>query len=564
MERPSSLCKNHYHKKQSIMNKTIDINIANQIFHLDENAYLSLKNYLDAIKAYLANEQSQEEIIQDIEARIAELFIERMISDKQVINTEDVNEIIKIMGQPEDYDLSDENEKTAKASQNINKKLFRDKENSYISGVSAGLGHYMGIDVVWVRLLWILLSIFTTGWFIVIYILLWILIPEARTTAEKLAMKGEPINLSNIEKKIKEGYDNVSEKFKDVDVQKQSKKAQSSISSFFSQLEVILVSLGKVLIKIIGSFLLLISGLGLLGILFSALGISGIGLFSSVDFDTYVRMDGFLNSIFPTWLILISMFISAVVPLLFIFIFSLKMLFSNIKRPSLAFIITLVSIWLLGTATLVFAGVNSETRQKVKGETVNTEQMRLDTQDTLYIKMKGNLNYTNSPFRHNETKVTYDNDNNKIIYDSDVDVRFHETNNDEALIRISKWTWDFEEDKARNLSQFIDYQYELNENELLLNTYLIAPIELKNNSRGVDIDIYVPENTLLSLHKNVEYFLKNRFKNYKIEEPFNQIYNIEDHKLHCIDCEEIPKNKQELKTSGNQTEETNVLNNNAS
>lgn len=546
------------------MNKTIDINIANQIFHLDENAYLSLKNYLDAIKAYLANEQSQEEIIQDIEARIAELFIERMISDKQVINTEDVNEIIKIMGQPEDYDLSDENEKTAKASQNINKKLFRDKENSYISGVSAGLGHYMGIDVVWVRLLWILLSIFTTGWFIVIYILLWILIPEARTTAEKLAMKGEPINLSNIEKKIKEGYDNVSEKFKDVDVQKQSKKAQSSISSFFSQLEVILVSLGKVLIKIIGSFLLLISGLGLLGILFSALGISGIGLFSSVDFDTYVRMDGFLNSIFPTWLILISMFISAVVPLLFIFIFSLKMLFSNIKRPSLAFIITLVSIWLLGTATLVFAGVNSETRQKVKGETVNTEQMRLDTQDTLYIKMKGNLNYTNSPFRHNETKVTYDNDNNKIIYDSDVDVRFHETNNDEALIRISKWTWDFEEDKARNLSQFIDYQYELNENELLLNTYLIAPIELKNNSRGVDIDIYVPENTLLSLHKNVEYFLKNRFKNYKIEEPFNQIYNIEDHKLHCIDCEEIPKNKQELKTSGNQTEETNVLNNNAS
>lgn len=546
------------------MNKTIDINIANQIFHLDENAYLSLKNYLDAIKAYLANEQSQEEIIQDIEARIAELFIERMISDKQVINTEDVNEIIKIMGQPEDYDLSDENEKTAKASQNINKKLFRDKENSYISGVSAGLGHYMGIDVVWVRLLWILLSIFTTGWFIVIYILLWILIPEARSTAEKLAMKGEPINLSNIEKKIKEGYDNVSEKFKDVDVQKQSKKAQSSISSFFSQLEVILVSLGKVLIKIIGSFLLLISGLGLLGILFSALGISGIGLFSSVDFDTYVRMDGFLNSIFPTWLILISMFISAVVPLLFIFIFSLKMLFSNIKRPSLAFIITLVSIWLLGTATLVFAGVNSETRQKVKGETVNTEQMRLDTQDTLYIKMKGNLNYTNSPFRHNETKVTYDNDNNKIIYDSDVDVRFHETNNDEALIRISKWTWDFEEDKARNLSQFIDYQYELNENELLLNTYLIAPIELKNNSRGVDIDIYVPENTLLSLHKNVEYFLKNRFKNYKIEEPFNQIYNIEDHKLHCIDCEEIPKNKQELKTSGNQTEETNVLNNKAS
>lgn len=99
------------------MNKTLDINIANQIFHIDESAYNILKKYLDDIKLYLTEEESRDEIIQDIESRIAELFIERMISDKQVIGDNDVYEVIKIMGQPEDYNLSDtEDHKTYKGS----------------------------------------------------------------------------------------------------------------------------------------------------------------------------------------------------------------------------------------------------------------------------------------------------------------------------------------------------------------------------------------------------------------------------------------------------------------
>ena len=235
------------------MNKTLDINIANQIFHIDEQAFKILKKYLDDIKTYLSKEESRDEIIQDIEARIAELFIERMISDKQVINDNDVNEVIKVMGQPEDYNLSDEddNSNSSRTSGNAEKKLYRDREMAYISGLSAGMAHYLNVEVIWIRLIWILFTVFSTGWLILAYIILWILVPEAKTTAEKLAMKGEPVNLSNIEKKIKEGYDNVSEKIKGVDVEKHSKNAQSSISSFFSQLEKFLLSLGKVILKII-------------------------------------------------------------------------------------------------------------------------------------------------------------------------------------------------------------------------------------------------------------------------------------------------------------------------
>lgn len=534
------------------MNKTLDINIANQIFHIDELAYKILKRYLDEIKTYLSSEESRDEIIQDIEARIAELFIERMISDKQVINEVDVHEIIKIMGQPEDYNLSEDENQSASQTHKTEKKLYRDKDNAYISGVSAGIGHYLDVEPVWIRLLWILLTIFSTGWFILVYIILWILIPEAKTTAEKLAMKGEPINLSSIEKKIKEGYENVSEKFKDVDVKKQSKKAQSSISNFFSQLEVVLLKLGKILFKIIGFILMVVSGIALLGMLFSALGIGGIGLFSNIDFDNYVRLDGFINSILPTWLIISAIFLTAIIPLLLIFIFSLKMLFSNIKKPSLTFSITLACLWILGVATLIFAGINSETRQKLKGEIVNTEKISIQKNDTLFVKMKGNLNYTNSPFRHNVSKISYDADDQKIIYDSDIDVRFHKTNDDEALIRISKWTWDYEENEARKKSQLIEYEYNLDGRDLLLNTYLLAPMELKNDSRGIDVDLYIPDHLILSINKNLENFLKNRFENYNIEEPFNHFFTIEDDLLRCVNCEKLNNKEEQIDDSGNQ------------
>ena len=110
------------------------------------------------------------------------------------------------MGQPEDYLVDDEifeDEPAPKSyassrSKNSNvKKLFRDTENSYVGGVCSGLAHYFNIDVIWVRLVWVLL-VFGAGTGIFLYILLWIFIPEATTTADKLNMTGEEVTISNI------------------------------------------------------------------------------------------------------------------------------------------------------------------------------------------------------------------------------------------------------------------------------------------------------------------------------------------------------------------------------
>ena len=138
------------------MNKTVNINLAGIFYHIDEDAYLKLQRYLDAIKRSFTDSQGRTEIIADIEARIAELFSERVQHDRQVIGIKEVDEVISIMGQPEDYLVDDEifeddPQSAYQSKTSATRKLFRDTDNSYIGGVASGLGHYFGIDM----LLWL-------------------------------------------------------------------------------------------------------------------------------------------------------------------------------------------------------------------------------------------------------------------------------------------------------------------------------------------------------------------------------------------------------------------------
>ena len=274
------------------MNKTININLGGYFFHIDESAYQKLRTYLDAIARSLSEDpQGKNEIIADIEARISELLSEKIADSRQVVNEQDISDIIKIMGEPEDYTDSEEpfadNHSQYTRTSTRSKKLFRDGDDKLLGGVAAGIAHYFGIDVIWIRLAFILF--FVSGFSIVCYINLWILLPEAKTTAEKLQMEGEAVNISNIEKKIreefnnvkdrfKEGAENVSEKFSDIE-KKYKPKAKSGFQDFLDTLGNILVKFFKIIGKLIGVLIIIISASVL--ILF-ILGIFSIGSFKRV------------------------------------------------------------------------------------------------------------------------------------------------------------------------------------------------------------------------------------------------------------------------------------------
>jgi len=238
------------------MNKTININLGGLVFYIDEDAYQQLKNYLGAIERSLSSSEGKEEIIADIESRIAELFNEKLKDNKQVINQQDVLSVIQVMGEPEDYRVDEEvfggDEKQSKSNAS-SRKLYRDTDNKMLAGVSAGLGHYLGINKNWIRLLFLALS-GSGGFGLLLYAILWIGMPEAKTTAQKLEMKGEPINLDTIEKKVKEGYQSVKKNVEEVDLNEVGQKIKNEGKSLGDALSTFITEFFGVITTIVKGF----------------------------------------------------------------------------------------------------------------------------------------------------------------------------------------------------------------------------------------------------------------------------------------------------------------------
>lgn len=191
------------------MHKTISLNLGGTVFHAEEPAFEILSQYLSAIRKNFRNEEGGEEIIQDIEARLAELFSERLqVSGTQALTEGIVHSVLSEMGKPEDFAESAEEETTRASSQSTyspkpTRRLFRDPDDRLLGGVCGGLGAYVGVDPVWIRLLFAILFFgFGTGLFV--YLLLWIIIPEAKTTTDKLQMRGDPVNLESINRFIRD------------------------------------------------------------------------------------------------------------------------------------------------------------------------------------------------------------------------------------------------------------------------------------------------------------------------------------------------------------------------
>ena len=181
------------------MKITENINLAGLIFTIDQDALIKLQHYLNSIERFFAIKEEGKEVVADIEGRISELFGTKINKSKEVINIEDVNQIIEIMGMPEDFmdEIQPEPRKRTYHYHNNQKKLYRDPDDKVLAGVSSGLGAYFNLDPVLFRVLFVLAVIFT-GIGVLVYIILWIVIPEANTFAQKLEMKGYQANVSNI------------------------------------------------------------------------------------------------------------------------------------------------------------------------------------------------------------------------------------------------------------------------------------------------------------------------------------------------------------------------------
>ena len=217
------------------MKKTLTANIAGTVFHIEEDAYEQLQRYLASIRANFSGSAGADEIMGDIEARIAELFTERL-QGRSVVMTADVDHVKGVLGQPEDFAGEEEGAGAAPSrgllssgseagatEHRKHRRLFRDMDDHWVGGVISGLAAYIGTDPLWVRIAFIIVTIAGWGTPGLIYILLWILVPPASTAGEKLEMRGEPVTVDNIKRvfdegaeKVKQGGERVAEEAKNV------------------------------------------------------------------------------------------------------------------------------------------------------------------------------------------------------------------------------------------------------------------------------------------------------------------------------------------------------------
>lgn len=254
------------------MNKTIIININGIVFHIEEDAYEVLKNYMTDVKRHFMDSADSLEITTDIENRIAEMFTEILNRDgKQVIVDQDVRAVIAQMGTIEDFASVDEDGDpipNAQAFQSrAGRRLFRDSEKHLLGGVCAGIANYFDIKAIWIRLLFVLITFaFFTG--ALVYLILWIVVPRAVSRADKMAMKGEPLDLQGFARNFEHELRNVQGTAAALNTTTQplAYKTRDFVSDFFHHLAAFIRIASKTIIKLIGIAIMLISIGGLIAL----------------------------------------------------------------------------------------------------------------------------------------------------------------------------------------------------------------------------------------------------------------------------------------------------------
>lgn len=520
------------------MNKTVNINLAGIFFHIDEDAYAKLQHYLDAIKRSLSGTNGRDEIINDIEARIAELFSEKIQNERQVIGTKEVDEVIAVMGQPEDYMLDEELfEDEPSYTQTRGKKLFRDTENSYIGGVSSGLGHFLGINAIWLRIAWILLTIFSTGAFILIYIALWIFVPEAKTTADKLAMRGEPVTISNIERKIREGFEDVSDKMKDIDYEKYGYKARKGANSAATAVGDGISFLLNLFVKFIGILLLLIAGTTLIGLF---IGFFTVGTFGIIEAPWMEWVDMVGPGQESVWVISILAFLAIGIPFFFLFILGLKILVKKLKSIGTTAKLVLLGLWIISVLGLIFFGIKQATERAYDADVVMTEVLPVKTNDTLFVKMEGNPVLNSTPYRSGKFNYSVDENNQKVLWSQDIRLVVRSTSDSIGRIEIQKTAEGKNYEDARTRAENINYSTSFSGNELKLGGQLTTAPENKYRDQEVQVTLFLPEGSVLYAADNTYSFHRNSdWYNDILENGKEERYLlITKNGTECLDCPE--------------------------
>jgi phage shock protein PspC (stress-responsive transcriptional regulator) len=493
------------------MKETIKINLNQRLFDLDADAFDILKNYLDALKnIFKKSPDEAEEILLDIEQRIAELLQEKLGSSKQVVTKKDIEEIIRIMGTAEDFAReNEETEAEANAShaeeksqqgdsfQKAHRRFYRDIDNNIIGGVCGGLGAYFNIDPVWIRLA-LLLLFFLKGFGLLLYLILWAVVPAARTTAQKLQMKGRPVTVENIQDSVKREFNKVKDNFSRYSESESYKKAQNTIADIFRVLGSIFMVFLKIILIIIGIGII-IAGISLVIALISAL--AGGAVITNWHWQFPEFWDLFHFRFHEVTLFSMAVLLVILIPIIAITIGLVKLIF-NVKTKNNVLSAFAWTIWALA---LVFVLITVFSGGKVfsyHSGYIDEREIKLPDSEVLYIEIDNDR-------RRLRGAAHYSVFGREIVHDKFYDkcylkpfVNIQSSDSDEMYMTIEHRTIfpDFEDDYYDE----IYYDWELEDSSLILNEYFSLDEDEIWQCPAVRVTIYIPEGQRFRLDRDLE------------------------------------------------------------
>jgi phage shock protein PspC (stress-responsive transcriptional regulator) len=493
------------------MKKTFTINISGSVFHIEEDAFEKLQDYLYRLNHYFGSQTGGQEILQDIESRIAELIQEKITEKQEAITNEWVDEVILRMGKPEDFIESEESENAGEANaevkaEKIRKRLYRDTENRVLGGVCSGMSTYFNIDPVFLRILFVALVFLGVGISVIVYLVFWIVVPKATTTAQRLEMKGEEPTISNIQKTIQEEVKEVKNSFSKMN-QSDSFQKGKDVAQKAGQASVqVLQGLGRVFGVALGGLLIMIGFIGLVTFLISmALGSSVIHGNSGVHLSD-VDLSGLLGFFVSPGLVSVSILLIVLlvgIPLLALLFVGTKLVF-RYKTNNKLLGLGALGIWLVALVSTIAITAGQVNNFKLENSVSASKPIDCKANKTLYLQLgaaPANMDTDENVHLDDFTIATV---NGKQVLAGQPRLKLEATDaSDYSVIIRRKARGRNKNDIQNNLSQ-IQYEVNSKDSTLVLDPYFTLANQAKWRNQEVQITVKIPNGKMVHLGKNLD------------------------------------------------------------
>lgn len=481
------------------MNKVFNINLGGLPLTIDEDAYRHLENYLQSLHNHFKNSEGYEEIMNDIEARIGELLKENM-GKRAIAMIQDVKNAISVMGTPEDFgaeSISESSEtrthteggaNSSHSAHKTGKRLFRDPENKVVSGVCSGIAAYLGInDPLWVRIGFLaIMSFFGTGF--LLYIILSIIIPEAKTTADRLAMQGEPIDVNSIAKSVEKGVNTLAQKVNEFGNPENQERFNSQVSQASGKIvgiiQTILRGMGGIWKFVIGAIVVALIVAMLISWISGAVGIA-----MAYPVFSYISD----SEIIPPIAILCA-FLLVSIPIVLLVLF-LRRLF--LMRPTNGYIVgSLWAAW--GISFFALGSMVGRTAKDFnqKAEYVVTTELANPQADMIQISTLQN------PYGEINTQMGSLRISEDFLLSYDVQMRIVKSDGDKFELVKNMYSRGRNQEEARRLMSNIDYKMQNAGNELRLAKEFAILKGTKWRDQGINLTLKVPVGKKIKILKD--------------------------------------------------------------